>query len=132
VEQVQRALEDYQGPAILILDGFNAYHTDALISETIDRNIYPIFLVPHSGDQCQPLDLVTYGNRRRFMSTTQIRYLLSNQSQKIVKMLGEWHQATDPHLVVSTFIAMGLIPFMGGDRLVYMRLDRQQATRIWS
>jgi hypothetical protein len=64
------------------------------------------------------------------MSTAQIRYLPSNQSQRIVKMLGAWHQATDPHFIVSVFTAVGLIPFMGGDGLVYMRLDRQRATRI--
>jgi hypothetical protein len=47
------------------------------------------------------------------MSTTQIRYFPSNQSQKIVKMFCAWHQATAPHLLVSAFTAMELIPFMG-------------------
>jgi hypothetical protein len=61
VEQVRSALADYQGGDILILNGFNAHHTDAFFSEPIDRNIYPIFLVPHSSDQCQLLVLVTYG-----------------------------------------------------------------------
>jgi hypothetical protein len=42
VKQVQRALGDYHGPVMLILDGFNAHHTDAFISEAIDRNICPI------------------------------------------------------------------------------------------
>jgi hypothetical protein len=36
VEQGRRALGDYQGLAILILDRFNAHHTDAFISEAID------------------------------------------------------------------------------------------------
>jgi hypothetical protein len=126
VEQARRALADSQAPTILVLEGFNAHHIDALVSETIDRNISPIFLVPHSSDQCQLLNLVTYGNMKRLMSTPQIRYLPSNQSQKIGKMLGAWHQDTDPHLLVSALTAMGLIPFIGGDGFFYMCLDRQR------
>jgi hypothetical protein len=66
----------------------------------------------------------------KFMSTAQIRYPPSNQVQKIVKMLGAWHQATAPHLIVSAFTAMGLIPFTSGDGHVYMRLGRQRAKQI--
>jgi hypothetical protein len=121
VEQARKALGHCQSPVILILDGFNAHHIDAFISEAIGQNIYPIILVPHSNDQCQPLDLVASGNMKRFISTAEIRYSLSNQSQKIVNMLGAWHQAMTPHLVVSAFIARGLIIFMCGDGLVYMR-----------
>jgi hypothetical protein len=132
VEQARRALEDYQGLAILILDGFNAYHTDAFISGALDRNIFPIFLAPHSSDRCQSLGLVIHGNMKKFMPTAQIRYLPSNQSQKIVKMLGAGHQATAPHLIVSAFTAMELIRFMGGEVLVYIRLDHQRATGIRS
>jgi hypothetical protein len=130
--QARRALADYQGPAILILNGFNVHHTVAFISEVVDQNISPSFLVPHSRGQCQPLDLVTYESMKRFMPTAQIRYLLSNQSQKIVKMPGVWHQATAPDLVVSGFTAMELVPFIGGNGLVHMRLDRQRATQIRS
>jgi hypothetical protein len=126
VEQARRSLADSQAPAIPVLDGSNAYHIDAFFSHTIDRNIYPNFLVPHSNGQCQPLNLVTYGNMMRFMSTAQIRYLPSNQSQKIGKMLGAWHQATAPHLLVSGLTAMRLIPFMGGDGFFCMHLDRQR------
>jgi hypothetical protein len=50
------------------------------------------------------------------------------------KMLGTWHQATAPHLVVCAFVAMGLIPVLGPNDEIYMRVDREGATkvRLWT
>jgi hypothetical protein len=62
---------------VLILDDLTAHHTKAFFSEARDRNIYPIFLVPHSSDQCQPLDWVIFGIMKRLMSGGQFRLLPS-------------------------------------------------------
>jgi hypothetical protein len=93
MEQARTVLGHYHGPAVLILDGLSAHHTEAFNTEAKDRNIYPIFLVPYSSDQCQPIDLITYSVMKRFMSSGPIRFLPSDQSHKIVKALRVWHQA---------------------------------------
>jgi hypothetical protein len=102
------------------------------VTEAIDRNIYPIFLVPHSSDQYQPLDLITYGLMKRFMSAGQLISLRSRQCQKLVRLLGAWHQATSPQQVVSAFVAMGFVPFLGEDNVLYMRVNRGRATQVRS
>jgi hypothetical protein len=62
----------------------------------------------------------------RFMSSGQIRFLPSDQSDEIVKT----HQATASHLIVSAFAAMGLLFFMGRNNIVYLRLERERAARV--
>jgi hypothetical protein len=68
-----------------------AHSTKVFVTEAIDRNIYPIFLVPHSSNRYQPLDPVTYSLMKRFMSSWQLTLLRTRQSQKLVQMLGAWH-----------------------------------------
>jgi hypothetical protein len=117
-------------PPVLILDGLSTRHTETFTTEAKDRNIHSIFLVPYSSDQYQPLDSATYRVMKRFMSSGHVRFMPSDQSHKIVKILGAWHQAPAPHLVISAFAAMGLLLFMGRNNIVYLLLDRERATRI--
>jgi hypothetical protein len=49
----------YRGKAILLLDGLGSRHTAKSLADRADRNMEPVFLVPHSSDQTQPLDLLT-------------------------------------------------------------------------
>jgi hypothetical protein len=117
---------------MLIFDGVDTHSTEAFVAEAIDRNIYPICLVLHSSDQCQPLDLVTYGLMRHFMSSGQLKFFRLRQSQKLVRILGVWHQATSLDQVVFAFIATRLVCFLAEDNVLYMRVDRGRATRVRS
>jgi hypothetical protein len=44
--------------------------------------------------------------------------LKSDQSNKVMKMMGAWYQATAPHQAIATWLSMGLIPFRGDDGMV--------------
>jgi hypothetical protein len=130
VEAQRIARGDYQGPAVLIMDGCSAHTTEAFETEAEARNIKIIFLVPHSSDQTQPLDLVTFSLMKRYYSSQTFDHLPSKQSNQVVKMMGSWIQATPPHLVVSAFMAMGMVPFKGRDGKNYMRIDRSKICRV--
>jgi hypothetical protein len=95
-------------------------------------NIYPMVLVPHFSDQCQPFNLVTYGRMKPFMSSGQLTLLRSRHSQNLVRILGAWNQATSPHQVVSAFIIMELVYFLGEDDALYIRVDRGRAMQVQS
>jgi hypothetical protein len=126
----RRQEEGYQGPALLILDGLGSHHSPEFLQECEQRNIYTLFLVPHSSDQMQPLDLVTFLLLKRYFGQYTFDMLPTAQSNKIVKIMGAWYQATAPHQVVSAWISMGLVPFRGKDGVVYLQMDRARARNI--
>ena len=125
----KRTIYDYQGPALLILDGFKCHHSEKFILECNDRNIYTLFLVPHSSDQYQPLDLVTFGVMKKNYPKMSFRRFETKQSNQIVKILGSWYQSTAPHLVIGAFIASGMKQYEKNGML-YWKIDLENATRV--
>ena len=88
-----------------------------------------MFLVPHSSDQTQPLDLVIFGLFKKYYTRSTFGYLSSIQSNQLVRMYGAWYQATAPHLVILSFMAAGMRPYMIGN-MHYYKIDMSLATRI--
>jgi hypothetical protein len=66
------------------------------------------------------------------MLSGQLILLGSRQSQKLGRMLGAGHQATSRHQLVSAFTAMGLVPFLGEDNVLYMWVDRGREPTVRS
>jgi hypothetical protein len=85
------------------MDGLWCHHDDKFLTERDARNIYVIFLAPHSRNQCQALDLVTFALLKRHFSQFTFNYLPTEQSNKVIKMMGAWYQATVPHQVISAW-----------------------------
>jgi hypothetical protein len=56
--------------------------------------------------------------------------LPSTQSDKTIKMMSAWYQATAPNQTVSNWASMGLIPFRGPNRVGYLRVDRAYARTV--
>lgn len=129
--EARRAEHNYNEPAILILDQLGSHHSPQFEAECEDRNIFLCYLVPHTSDQTQPLDLVTFGLLKGQYSKMSFTKLESAQSNQIVRMLGAWHQAVTPHLVISAFNAAGMYQSMINGRL-YWRVNREMARRVRS
>jgi hypothetical protein len=128
VEERRRELH-YAGRALLLLDGLGSHHTDAFLQECEERGIGVFFFVPHSSDQTQPLDLVTFGLLKQYFSASRFHALENPQSNKVVKILGAWFASSAPHHNVEAFINLGLIPTMIGDE-VFLKVDREHARRV--
>jgi hypothetical protein len=129
----RRVRTGYQGPALLISDGYSSHHPVEFLDECEHRNTYILFLIPHSTDQCQPLDLVTVSLLKRYFAQFTFDLLPSSQSNKVIKTMAAWYQATAPHQIVAAWLSMGLVPFRGDDSLIYLRVDhgRARAVRGW-
>jgi hypothetical protein len=123
----------YQGPAPLILDECSSHHPPEFLVECERRNIYALLLYPYSSDQCQALGLVTFGLVKRYLTQFTFDALPSAQSNKVVKMMGAWYQATAPHQIVSAWLSMGFMPIRGVDGVVHLKVDRNlaRAVRGW-
>jgi hypothetical protein len=108
----RRAETSDQGPASSLLDGRSSHHPTEFLAECERRNIYVLFFVPYSSEQCQPLRLITFGLLTLHFRQITFGIFPSAQSNKVIKMMGTWYQATVPHQVVSAWASMGLNPFL--------------------
>jgi hypothetical protein len=92
-------------------------------------NIELVFLVPHSSDQTQPLDVITFAVLKGHFASARVARVNTAQSRKIVRMLGSFYAATAPHQVVEAFMSMGLIPEERGGEM-YLTAKMQGARRV--
>lgn len=94
----QRIKYDYKGDSILIMDGLKAHVS--IIEEAQEllaqNNIRILFLVPHTSDQCQPLDFGVFSNQKRITQAYRVPWNLSAQSKQIIKILQGIFQSTNP------------------------------------
>jgi hypothetical protein len=109
IEQRRQDL-GYRGRVVLIMDGLGSHHTDQFMGDCEARNIQVLFLIPHSSDQIQPLDVLTFALMKQGFSASKFDRLVNAQSNKVVRMLGAWFGASAPHHNVEAFMNIGLIP----------------------
>jgi hypothetical protein len=119
----------YGGKAVLLLDGLGAHHTDRFLQTCSERNIEVVTLVPHSSDQTQPLDLMTFALLKQRYSSSKFGRLTSTQSNRVVRILGAWFAASAPHHNVEAFLNAGMVP-AERDGTFYLRVEPEQARRL--
>jgi hypothetical protein len=131
VEERRRQFR-YDGTVVLILDGLSAQHTPAFREGCESRNIKLVLLVPHSSDQTQPLDLLTFSLFKHRFSTSRFSRLPSPQWNKIRRMLAAWFCASANHLTVEAFMRMGVLPEeRDGDFYLAVKMDEARRVRQW-
>lgn len=108
LKQLRREKE-YDGKAVLIMDGFLG-HVNAI--ETLDleaENLEIHYLVPHTSDMLQPLDVGIFASMKRFLSNCKTPSDFSPQSKQIFKMHKSLYQAACPSNCKSAFKATGVV-----------------------
>ena len=125
----RRNEHNYWGPVIQIMDCLCSHHSQNFLNMCEQEQIHVIFLVPHTLNQCQPLDLLTLSLLKRNINRSVIDYAIAPQSNYMIKILGAWHQATPPHLVLSAFNAIGLEQQFADGHL-YWSVNRDLARRV--
>jgi hypothetical protein len=127
----KRLAVGYNGNALLIMDGFSAHESEAFRNNCMKSKVIISYLVPHSSDVTQPLDLITFGGLKlRFRNSTN-NSETTVQTDKIVRMMQAWATSTIPHKNVAAFKAAGLIPYINKvDRRVYLRVDLSKSSKL--
>lgn len=118
--QLKRIKYNYNGPALIILDGLKAHHLvlDKVNEQT--NNIIIRFMPPHTSDQVQMLDLGVFGYQKR-ISKYKVKPTneFSNQSKQIIKIVSGIYRSTDPFITASSFRQAGVM-------LEYLKNGTQQ------
>jgi hypothetical protein len=132
----RRRKHDYEGPAIMLLDGLVCHRDREFLQRCREGQIVVLTFPPHSSDQLQPLDLLTFGLLKRRFSSSRFDRCHSPQSNKIIRMLGALEWACSPHLVVQAFMSLCLVSTEADPRdpnrgaLLSLELDRDLARSV--
>ena len=108
----KRAIHDYYGPAILILDQFGSHCNDTFVSMCEEENIVCMFIPAHTSDQLQPCDLGVFAIQKRWCSNIQISEDLNRQTKQIVKIVDSFRMATTFKNVTAAFRRAGIVTFI--------------------
>lgn len=105
----KRAKYNYDGPILLIMDGFGIHDCDEFRELLDENNIHPILFAPHSSDQTQFLDLLIFGLQKNEMQQFRIKKELNKQTKQIISILDSWQKVTVPRNIISAFRRGGLV-----------------------
>lgn len=100
----------YYGKAVLIMDGYLSHQKVIESLNFEEDNLFIHFLVPHTSDQTQPLDISIFGVMKRFQVNFKSKNFLSYQTNQILKIHQTLYQACTPTNCMSAFRSIGIIP----------------------
>ena len=99
----------YKGKAVLIMDGFLG-HVNAIDQVNCeDEDLIIHYLVPHTSDMLQPLDVGIFGAMKRFMSNCKSDNSATQQTNQIFKIHKSLFQAACPSNCKAAFAATGIV-----------------------
>jgi hypothetical protein len=131
VREKRPAYRRYSGKAVLIMDGFGAHSTVGFMEECKKQNVRVKFLVHHTSDRCQPLNSVVFASLKSQYARKRVEISTSAQTNRIVRMMRAWWAATAPDIIVSSFKAVGIIPFFEkGSQEVQCRIDLKLSLKL--
>ena len=99
----------YDGPILLIMDGFGVHDCDEFRTLLEDENIHPLLFAPHSSDQTQFLDLLIFGLQKGEIQQIRIQKHLNWQTIQNLNDLDSWQKVTLPRNILSVFRRGGLV-----------------------
>ena len=127
----RRAELSYDGPCLLLLDGFGCHQTDEFLELLNEHNIVWRFIPPHTSDQIQPLDLGVFANQKRWQSNITVDADLNRQTKQVIKICDSYRMATTHKNVVGAFRKSGIVTWLDEATLVLMvRVDVSYATAL--
>ena len=101
---------NYDGPALLILDGFGVHLCDEFDELCQENNIFIQLLPAHTSDQLQFLDLGIFGIQKRWMSNISIPFNDMNpQTKQVIKIYDSYIMSTTPKNIIGAFRAGGIL-----------------------
>ena len=131
VPYVRRTREktDYNGRAVLIMDGCSC-HRSAFLDELFDDNgIVVVFLPAHSSDQVQALDVGIFGNHKSAQSRIHVPKEMSKQTQQVVRAVSAFQAIAHPYAVTSAFKKAGITPVLR-EGLLFVEVTPWTASRV--
>ena len=106
--ETERKKINYQGYAILLMDGCSSHKTNDIEEILFDNGIIVQYLPAHTSDQVQPLDVGIFHVLKQAMSRIHPPTWMNQQTKQIYKILGGLHAVTTPPNIISAFSQCGI------------------------
>ena len=127
----RRAEFGYDGPALLLLDGFGCHQGQEFVSLCEEENIICLMFPPHTSDQLQPCDLGIFGNQKKLQSRISVDTSLNRQTKQVIRIIDSFRCATTPKNVVGAFRKSGIVTFLDEKTLLLKaRVDTRYASAV--
>jgi hypothetical protein len=121
----------YDGPALVILDGCSCHGSDSFDQACMELGVELAFLPPHTSDQIQPLDLGIFAVQKIEASRTRPSPDLNPQTQQLVKILNGYTKACCPNNITSAFRRAGIVTYWSVEhKEILATVDRETATEV--
>ena len=98
----------YYGKSVLLLNGYLSHKNSIAEIDLTRENLHIHYLVPHSSNQTQPLDLVIFGVMKRFMNDFKAPNDLTAQSRQLFKIHQSIYKCCTPINCRSAFREIGI------------------------
>ncbi len=131
--QWKRKKYNYNGPVLLLMDGFISHQQITELIPLAEYNINVLFIVAHASDQLQALDLGIFANQKRQISRIKNEKVLSSQTNRIVKLIDGLWKAASPKNVTAAFRSAGILMtchMTNGVPMVYAGVRRGAARAV--
>lgn len=134
LRQKKRSL-NYSGKTVVIMDQLRAHVAvvDSLSDDIASDNIEVQYLVPHSSDQTQPLDLGVFGRQKKIAQGKVLADIVAHdQTKQIIKVISSIYEATTPIRCLSAFKQSGLnfVSNVPKDEIPYIEVRRGMARAV--
>lgn len=129
---------EYEGKTVLLMDGLRAHKAAAEELQDVleEEGIEVIFLVPHTSDQTQPLDLGIFSIQKSItQNQSKVPQGLKGQNARLYKILNGIFKALTPMNCCAAFRQAGLVPiedFEEGSSFIEVRRGCARAVRHYS
>ena len=88
---------------------FPGHMTDYILDRFTKEGVLPVFLAPHSSDQCQPLDLGIFGPQKKLQPSIPVPAGVSTQTAQLVKMLESFQKVATVRNITAAFRRAGIM-----------------------
>jgi hypothetical protein len=131
----RRAEFGYTGRPRFLLDDLGSHHADEFLQTGASQGIDVIFLVPHSSDQTQPPDILTFALMKSHFSGSRFSRLENAQSNRLVRLFRASSHSTARYHNIEAFVRIGLVPFrepwQSGEYYLRVQCEAVRCLRRW-
>ena len=128
--RLRRLDHHYDGPILLLVDGFGCHDSDEFTSMCEAEGI--VFLPPHTSDQLQPCDLGLFALQKRWSSNIQIDEDLNRQTKEVIRIVDSLRMTVTFKSLTGAFRKAGLITFRLRSLLFFFCFSLRHAVIIFS
>ena len=90
----RRKAAKYDGPILLILDGFGCHHGERSVDACEENNVVLAFIPPHTSGQVRPCDLGIFANQKGWQNCVLVDDDLNEQTKQVIRIIDCFRMAT--------------------------------------